>query len=321
MTMNLLTDAVFTVSGGDKLSLPEIFAAMSRGEVQGFTALRSHQRPALHMFLVQLATLALWKADREDLPMNAADWMQYLRALTPEYPDDEPWRLVVADLAKPAFLQPPVPDPVSNKLKWSRLSTPDAVDMLITSRNHDLKQQVAKNAVLEDWVFALISLQTYEGFGGRGNYGIARMNGGSSSRPMLGLVPTQRGSLIIKPSLWWARDVQQLLIFRKTGGDNKPCTVGGPALLWSLDWPEGVQLELVNLDPWFIEVCRRIRLVNEDGKVTAQRSTSITTRVNAKIFNGAVGDPWAPTHRAEGKSFTLSRGYDYKNVVRFVVLR
>ena len=314
MTMNLLTDAVFTVTGGDKLSLPEIFAAMGRGEVRGFTALRPHQRPAWHMFLVQLATLALWKADREDLPMNATDWIQYLRALTPEYPDDEPWRLVVADPAKPAFLQPPVPDPVSNKLKWSSLSTPDAVDMLITSRNHDLKQQVAKNAALEDWVFALISLQTYEGFGGRGNYGIARMNGGSSSRPMLGLVPTQHGSLIINPSLWWARDVQQLLTFRKNGGDNKPCTVGGPALLWCLDWPEGGQLELVSLDPWFIEVCRRIRLVNEDGKVTAQRSTSIATRVNAKIFNGAVGDPWAPTHRAEGKSFTLSRGYDYKTL-------
>ena len=155
MTMNLLTDAVFTVTGGDKLSLPEIFAAMSRLEVRGFTALRPHQRPAWHMFLGQLAALALWKAEREDLPMSASDWIQYLRALTPDYPDDEPWRLVVANSAKPAFLQPPVPDPGSSKLKWSSLSTPDALDMLITSRNHDLKQQVAKNAALEDWVFAL----------------------------------------------------------------------------------------------------------------------------------------------------------------------
>ena len=315
MTMNLLIDAVFTVTGGEKLSLPEIFTAMRRSEVQGFTALRPHQRPAWHMFLVQLAALALWKAECEDFPTNASDWIQYLRALTPEYPNDEPWRLVVADEAKPAFLQPPVPNPESDNLKWSRLSTPDAVDMLITSRNHDLKQQVASRAALEDWVFALISLQTSEGYGGKGNQGIARMNGGSSSRPMLGLVPAQPGSLIVNPSLWWVRDVQQLLSVRNSwGGSDELSTVGGPAILWCLDWPEGGQLELVSLDPWFIEVCRRIRLVNEDGTVIAKRSTSKETRVNAKMFKGAVGDPWAPIHKTEGKSFTLSRGYDYKTL-------
>ena len=59
-------------------------------------------------------------------------------------------------------------------------------DLLLTSRDHDLKQTVASRASPEDWVFALVSLQTSEGYGGRGNYGIAQMNGGSSSRPMLG---------------------------------------------------------------------------------------------------------------------------------------
>ena len=134
------------------------------------------------------------------------------------------------------------------------------------------------------------------------------MNGGKSSRPMLGFVPVEHGSRSVNPCSWWARDVRQILTFRKNGGDNKPCTVGGKALLWCLDWPEGEQLELVSLDPWFIEVCRRIRLVNEDGTVIAQRSTSKETRVNAKMFKGAVGDPWAPIHRTELSRASHSAG-------------
>ena len=104
------------------------------------------------------------------------------------FPDDEPWRLVVDDRSKPAFLQPPVPKDVTlNK----DVATPDALDLLITARNHDLKQAIARRADPEDWIFALVSLQTGEGYGGgSGGYqGIARMNGGWSSRPMMALAP------------------------------------------------------------------------------------------------------------------------------------
>ena len=73
------------------------------------------------------------------------------------------------------------------------VETPDALDLLITSRNHDLKQAVARRADPEEWIFALVSLQTGEGFGGAANYGIARMNGGSSSRAMMALAPAPRG--------------------------------------------------------------------------------------------------------------------------------
>ena len=183
--MNLLTDPLLTLSNGSKVSLPALFAAMAKGDVRGFPALRPHQRPAWHMFLVQLGALAFWGAKREDPPVDAADWRADLRRLTPDHPDDAPWRLVVKERDKPAFLQPPDP----GGLRWAEVSTPDALDLLITSRNHDLKQSVARQANEEDWIFSLVSLQTSEGFGGRGNYGIARMNGGSSSRPMMGLAP------------------------------------------------------------------------------------------------------------------------------------
>ena len=68
--MNLLTDPILTLSSGDKVSLPALFAEMARGQARGFPALRPHQRPAWHMFLVQLAVLSLHAANRDDLPAD-----------------------------------------------------------------------------------------------------------------------------------------------------------------------------------------------------------------------------------------------------------
>ena len=306
--MNLITDPILTLSGGHKVSLPELFAAMTQGQVQGFSALRPHQRPAWHMFLVQLGVLALWTTGRDHLSRDAADWTVALRSMTRDYPDDAPWRLAIENAEQPAFLQPPDP----GGLKWSTVQTPDALDLLITSRNHDLKQTVAKQAAAEDWVFALVSLQTSEGYGGAGNYGIARMNGGSSSRPMLGLAPGRDRDVSVDPSAWWSRDVRKLLKSRASGQASGIGATGGPSLLWCLDWPEREQLDLRTLDPLFIEVCRRVRLADAGGPIFARRSTSKAARVDAKIFKGNIGDPWAPIHREEGKSFTLGGGeFDY----------
>ena len=193
--MNLLTEPIISISSSERLSLPALLAAMVQGKVDQFCALRPHQRPAWHMFLVQLAALALWTVKRTDLPDDSVGWSTLLRGLTPDHIDDAPWCMVVEDQAKPAFLQPPVTD----NLKWLPVATPDALDLLITARNHDLKQSVARNAEIEDWLFALVSLQTSAGYDGKGNYGIARMNGGSSSRSMLGLAPSTGQELQPEP--------------------------------------------------------------------------------------------------------------------------
>lgn len=310
--MNLLTDATFSVSSGGKLSLAELLAAMASGDVKGLAGLRPHQRPAWHMFLVQLAALALWRSELAAPPVEADQWVAALRQLTPSHADDTPWRLVVADSRKPAFMQPPVPD---QPLKWSSVRTPDALDMLITSRNHDLKQEVAQEASAEDWTFALVSLQTAEGYGGRGNQGIVRMNGGHSSRPMVGLAPAHAGDTSIDLSAWWARDVRQLLAARSRGEYNGLGTPHGTALLWCLDWPEGQELDLGSLDPWFIEACRRVRLAQSGRSIVGQRSTSKSPRVAGKVYHGNVGDPWAPVHQS-GKSLTLGTGgeFDYRRL-------
>ena len=266
------------------------------------------------MLLVQLAALALWTEKRADLPEDSEAWTTLLRrlALDHAHADDSPWCMVVENSAKPAFLQPPEPE---DHLKWSPVATPDVLDLLITARNHDLKQSVVHDAAMEDWLFALVSLQTSAGYDGPRNYGIARMNGGSSSRPMLGLAPALDKDHRLNPSAWWARDVQQLLARRQAGDGPESGRIGGPALLWCLDWPEGQQLDLRELDPWFIEICRRVRLVGTGQKLCVRRANSKTARIDARMYRGRVGDPWAPVHRGEGKSLTLGSGdFNYKKL-------
>ena len=112
-----------------------------------------------------------------------------LRALTPTFGDDEPWRLVVEDPGQPAFMQCPAPKGIEGFRR--RVLTPDDLDLLVTAKNHDLKQTVALEGRAEDWFFALIDLQTMAGYFGAGNYGIARMNGGYSTRPCVGLAPAE----------------------------------------------------------------------------------------------------------------------------------
>lgn len=309
----LLTDRLLTVDGGERFTLSELFAALSHGKVDGFPRLRAHQRTAWHMFLAQLAALTLDRAGRTELPEAAGEWTALLRALSAAesgVEGDEPWCLVVADRSKPAFLQPPDP----GGLKWSDVATPDALDLLITARNHDLKSEVAAIASPEDWIFALVSLQTMEGYGGKSNYGIARMNGGSSSRPFLGLVPA-RDHGMPDLSAWWRRDVDRLLRHRS---DETILTQGGAALLWCLPWPEGRSLPVQMMDPWAIEVCRRVRLRETAGGPRAERTGSAAARVDAKVFAGVLGDPWTPVSRDETvpKALTLGEGrFDYRRLV------
>ena len=165
---NLLTDSLIHAAPRGMLTLPGVLSALSCDEVDTFPALRPHQAPTWHMFLVQLAGLALHRSKIDRIPQDEADWIKLLRDLTAEFDADEPWCLVVSDSSMPAFLQPPVPENVSWK---STLASADALDLLVTAKNHDLKRAVAWNSRPEDWIFALVSLQTGAGYGGRGHHG------------------------------------------------------------------------------------------------------------------------------------------------------
>jgi CRISPR system Cascade subunit CasA len=320
--MNVLQIPLFQVLPDCQVSLSGLLALLTQDKVDSYPALRPHQAPAWHMFLVQLAALALHWAGSTQLPDSEEAWAQLLRGLTPKFPDDEPWCLVVEDQSKPAFLQPPVPADMELK----RVPTPDALDLLITSKNHDLKQVVAQQAEAQDWIYALVSLQTSEGFGGAGNYGIVRMNGGSSSRPMLGLAPMPPNGGKIntpRPGTWFRRDVSVLLATREEEQEvyshlgYQPSH--GLGLTWLVAWKDDEQIALQDLDIWFVEVCRRIRFSMEDDRLVVQRGTSKAARIAGKHINGAVGDPWAPIELKDNKSLTLSEGdFDYNLLVKLL---
>lgn len=309
--IDLLSHNLIGTAPHGRLTLPGVLAALARDEVDSFPALRAHQGMFWHMFLVQLGALALHRADRTDIAKEEDDWHRLLRGLTPGFSGDEPWCLAVDDWSKPAFMQPPVPADV--KLT-NTVATPDALDLLITSKNHDLKQNVGKLADAEEWLFALVSLQTGEGYGGKGNQGIARMNGGSSSRPMLALAPLlspDAKAMSPRPGAWFSRDVRILLETREKQRILDFPESGGQGLIWLAPWPEDDQLQTRALDQWFIEICRRIRLCAVDGRIEGRKGTSKATRIDAKHLKGNLGDPWAPIEKTEGKNFTLGDAGDF----------
>jgi CRISPR system Cascade subunit CasA len=90
---------------------------------------------------------------------------------------------------------------------------------------------------------------------------------------------------------------------------------GGLGLTWLAPWPEGEQLQLQQLDLWFIEVCRRIRLNIYETGFTARRGKSNAARIKADHLKGVLGDPWMPIHKVENKSFTLGKqGFNHRTL-------
>jgi len=149
-----------------------------------------------------------------------------------------------------------------------------------------------------------------EGFGGRGNYGIARMNGGSSSRVLMGLapIPAAGPDVTLRPGPRLKRDITQLLARREGLLQSTPIPYsadGGLTLMWTAPWPDGEQLSLDQLDHLFIEVCRRVRLRIDGGVLSAAVGNSSSERLKAKELKGVLGDPWAPIHRTGAKALTI----------------
>ena len=320
MVDNILMDPIIriTTSGGSlaHATLPETFALIIQDQVTAFPALRPHQRHAWHAFLVQLGVMALHKAGMSEPPKDSGQWLELIRGLTPEFPDDEPWRLVIEEITRPAFMQPPARS--DDKLKDYKTSvpTPDALDMLVLSKNHDIKSAVAAQAEADDWIFALITLQTMEGFSGAGNYGISKMNGGLGSRAAFSLTPSTR------PGAHLRRDIARLFETHASLVADYPMIEDGISLLWTRPW-DGTKSESLlsdQLNPYYIEICRRIRLcLDPAGRLYALRTSSKAARIEAKNLNGVTGDPWMPVNTKENKALTLaSGGFTYRRVIEYL---
>jgi CRISPR system Cascade subunit CasA len=301
---NLLTEPVFGVRLPDgqraRWSLPQVLAQLGAGEIEAFTGLRPHQEHAWHAFLVQLAAIAFHRSGEGDPAPSAERWTAMLRALTGG--EDEPWCLVVEDLAKPAFMQPPVPEGTLAVFKEPRRQ-PDQIDVLVTAKNHDVKGARMRSPSPEDWVFALVSLQTMQGFLGAGNYGIARMNSGFASRPAVSLSPSTAFAARFR------RDLGVLRSGRAEIAQNHGYAMDeGVTLLWLPPWNGTSALPISALDPYFIEVCRRVRLEGLVSQLASRAAPTIVARVAAKELKGVTGDPWTPIDAIDLKALTVSGG-------------
>jgi CRISPR system Cascade subunit CasA len=263
----------------------------------------------VHAFLVQLAAIAL---SQHTIDVKSEDsWHAALLGLTENQPDA--WRLVTS-FDRPAFLQAPVMGDTKALSKVVR--TPDALDILVSAKNHDIKSEVMHGGSPEMWFYALISLQTSEGFLGAGNYGISRMNGGFSNRCGIGVAPSGGPGAHIK------RDVARLnelrgQIVQKHGYKE----TGGVSLTWLVPWDGTTSIPFKDLDPYYIEVCRRVRLQeNEAGHIMAKAGSSKCARVETQP-GGVTGDPWMPVviEKDGVKALTVdASGFGYRRLVKLL---
>ncbi len=314
---NTLTEQLLRVelTDGDRrrLSLPEVYAALAADAVETFPALRAHQAPAWMAFLTQVAAMGLEASGLTRPPGDEpAAWAEALRALT-SGSEDEPWALITPP-DRPALLQAPVPNGSLAEFRTS-VETPDALDMLVTSRNHDLKANRMAAAEPDDWLFALVSLQTQEGIMGVRNYGVARMKDGYGSRPFLSVHAgdARPGAVLMRNLRTLVAGANRLHDTAQTMGIGTEAAV---PLVWTEPWDGSAQLSLAKLHPLFVEVCRRVRLERSNGRIVARRAGSKTTRIAAKDRKGNLADPWAPVEAGdEPKVLSITEnGFSYKCV-------
>ena len=92
----------------------------------------------------------------------------------------------------------------------------------------------------------------------------------------------------------------------------------GLALVWLRPWDGATSLLPKQLDPYFIEICRRVRLVIRDGRLCALASGSKVPRIAfGKQAKGLTGDPWTPIEIKGGevKALTVDGGgFSYRRL-------
>lgn len=319
LQFSLLTEPIIRyrrAGGGQTVhaTLPGLFVALAADEVRDYPALRPHQRHPWHAFLVQLAAIALHQAGTSAVFETEEAWCDALMALTPNDPDGAAWCLV-SPPNRPALLQAASPN--WDISEWDTVfSAADELDMLITSRNHDLKSARMHKSNLEDWLFALISLQTQEGSNSGSHKGISRMNSGAGSRSGIGIVP--KGGLGKR----WKRDIDVLRVIRSKTAETYGFTeTNGTALVWLQPWDGKESISFSALDPLYLEICRRVRIFETTEGLYARRTKTPISRIAAEGRKGVTGDPWMPVDISKGDAKALSvqgQGFDYKLIYRIL---
>lgn len=300
---------VRTAEGERQVNLPELLADLCAGKIEGYTGLRAHQSDPWHVFLVQLAASIQVRRQSESLPTDADESLptdaDYWREGLLDLADGKAsaWHLLVEDVTQPAFLQHPwkswkeeaadygVKTVHGQTVYDPKAKTPDELDVLVTSKNHDVKMARVGAEETEAWLYALVLLQTTSGYLGQGNHGSVRMNGGFASRPIVSW------AVSLRPSTRFCHEVALLKSLRANIEHTYGYKARGVVLTWLHPWSRNDhQFQLKDLEPWFIEAARPIRLIRSpSGHLIALGATSKERQIGPKTLkNGDVGDPWIP---------------------------
>lgn len=293
------------------LTLPELLELLSAGDPIEFSAVRPHAMQPWLAFLVQLGALvAHLRGGGGQTQRPASEWRAALVELAGG--DEGAWDLVREDVGRPAFMQPPLGPALRAKAaKCDLVESPDAsaFDTIFTTRAFDVQPNRLRGCAPEQWVYALVALQTTLGYAGRGHYGVARMAGPFACRSFVGRAPS------LRPSARFRRDVDVWLRERgRVAARYGYPARGGHALLWLVPWdgtPEE-RMEFGDLDPFFIEICKATRLRAEGGGLAAVYATTQASRVKTEAASGAeggTGDVWGwvrPPQKGKGEAKLLA---------------
>jgi len=163
-------------------------------------------------------------------------------------------------------------------------------------------------------------VQTFDGFAGRQNYGVIRMNGGYASRPYVGAGKDLSWSnRFARDTALWLTHRQRLLEggwgYTNWARDKDE----GHGLLWTVPWDGETSLSVTELDPFFIEVCRRFRLVIRGDTVAVRKRGTKSRRVAGAELNGNTGDIWTPIRVSDAAALTVGgTGFTYSTVHRIL---
>lgn len=280
-----------------RVTLPEYLSMLGDCDEVEASEAQAHQRLPWFAFVTQLAAMTLARVDELAPKQRAEDWAEWLSMLWGK----EAWQLVTDDLRLPAFMQPPIPHGTMAGFDGP-LNEAGAIDLLITSKNHDVKTGRFGDSRPGHWIHHLVTLQTCAPYSGGGAYyGTIRMNGGSSSRCFVGCWPAAASGIRFR------RDVSRLLQHRtRIAEEYGYGTTESHALMWTLPWDGTDAVGLEAIDPWFIDCSRRIRLQSAEQPLHARgqeqgypRHTcwigrSKGQRIAGQQLNGDTGDPWMP---------------------------
>jgi len=295
--MNLLTDPlipVFTSQGREYRSLPGLLAGLGDDTVQRIDGLQRHQEDAFHVFLCYLAGAVLARDGDWNPVRKETFWRDGLRLLAGEAGDDA-WSLVVDDLSKPAFMQPPQISILRDEVKWSSFAdAADQIDATELAKNHDVKKGRAINSTPYEWMYALVSGNFNTGYskGGREGFYFPSIKAQKNRIGRVYVYPIAGNSVASS----WRLNVSLLNKWQEKCADSPLFDTNGLVLTWLRAW-DREPFKTGEISPFFVETTRMVRLqLLCEGCIAAQvRPTKSEPFMAQKELQGRVPDPFIPT--------------------------